>query len=54
MPDTTGAAVFVGAGGGAGAVTTAVAAESADPDPPALAAVTIDRTVCPTSEACSV
>jgi len=41
-------------GGVAGPVTTAVTAESADPEPPAFDAVTTDRTVCPTSEDCTV
>ena len=43
-----------GGGGGAAAVTTAVTDELADADPPALLAVTTERTVWPTSAAVSV
>jgi hypothetical protein len=48
VPLIVGADVLLGTVGGPG--TTAVTAESAEPEPPALAAVTTDRSVSPTSE----
>jgi hypothetical protein len=54
VPDTTGAAVFAGAGGAGAPATTLVGADAADVEPAASVAVTTERMVWPASAATSV